>query len=90
GGDAAAACGRKNAASVDDCTLGVVAMGDHFARAEQSRKRPRSGPELDEWVGQVQSQVREFLGAVSTELFLLENGVSALELAAIRSRLLEP
>lgn len=82
--------GVDDAAIVDDYTLSVMAMNDYFARAEQPRELPRSGPEFDEWVSQVQSHLREFLDAISTERFLLDNGVPAPELAMIRARLLEP
>jgi hypothetical protein len=82
--------GVDDVAIVEDYTLSVVAMNDHFARTQQPRERPRSGPELDEWVDQVQARLYEFLDAISTERFLLENGVSAADVAAIRARLLKP
>ena len=41
-------------------------------------------------MGVVQSHLRGVLDSVSTERFLLENGVSIIEVDALRMRLLEP
>lgn len=82
--------GVDHEAIVNDYTLSVLAMNDYFARVEQPREPPRSGSELTAWVGRVQSQMREFLNAISTERFLLANGVANAGVATIRARLLEP
>ena len=79
--------GVADEAIVADYLLSVTAMNDYFLAQDVPRERPKPPDDLATWSAEVGDRMREFLAEIDVERFLLTNGMSAGEVAAVRDRL---